>query len=62
MMNTEFTDLQPGKAALATRTDAELRALVDATDEVPQIATGLLEWIDSACHWELSRREGRIPP
>ena len=36
------TDLAPIKAALVGMTDAELRALIDATYKAPQIAPGLL--------------------
>lgn len=28
------------------------------TNEVPQIAPGLLAWIEDACDWELNRRAG----
>ena len=36
----------------------ELRALVEATTDAPQIPPGLLSWIDTACEWELNRRDG----
>lgn len=52
------TDLQPIKAALSGLTDIELRAVIHASYEAPQTAPGLLAWLDSACHWELSRRAG----
>ena len=52
--------------ALAGLTDIELRALVVASSEVPQAATGRLGWIESACDWEVNRRVGReydlLPP
>jgi hypothetical protein len=51
-------DLTPVVAALAKLADGELAALIDATDEVPQIAPGLLAWIEGACDWELNRRRG----
>jgi hypothetical protein len=41
-------------AALAELSDAELHALIDATYNVPQIAPGLLAWIEHACDWELT--------
>ena len=40
-------DLQSVVAALAELTDSELRALIDATYRAPQIAPGLLAWIDA---------------
>ena len=52
------TDLRAIEAALAQVTDTELRALIDATSGVTQTAPGLLAWIDTACDWELNRREG----
>jgi hypothetical protein len=46
--------------------NAELRALVTATKEVPPVAYGLLVWIEGACDWELNRRVGHeyelLPP
>ena len=42
----------------AELTDVELRALIDATNGVPQTAPGLLAWIDHACDWALYRRRG----
>ena len=52
------TDLTAVKAALTGISDRELRALIATTYGVPQIAPGLLAWIDSACDWELNRRGG----
>jgi hypothetical protein len=49
-------DLQPVAAALAKLDDGELCALIDATNNVPQIVPGLLAWIGHACDWELNRR------
>ena len=46
------------KAALADLSDTELTALIDATYKAPQIAPGLLAWIDGTCDWELNRRRG----
>ena len=48
-------NLKPIVAVLARLDDAELRALADTTYRVPQIAPGLLAWLDSACEWELNR-------
>jgi hypothetical protein len=45
-------------AALAELDDAELHALIAATNRVPQTAPRLLAWIAGACDWELRRREG----
>ena len=50
------TDLQAVSSALGELTDSELHALIDAKQNVPQIAPGLLAWIEVACHWELNRR------
>ena len=54
------------KATLADLSDAELHALIAATNGVPQIAYGLLIWIEGACDWELNRRAGHdyelLPP
>jgi hypothetical protein len=52
-------DLTVVKNALEELTDIELQALATATDEAPQIAPGLIAWIDGACHWEMNRRTGR---
>ena len=38
--------------------DTELDALINATYKVEQIAPGLLAWLDSACVWQLQRRNG----
>lgn len=51
-------DLTPVVAALANLSDAELHALMDTTYKVPQIAPGLLAWLEGACDWELNRRRG----
>ena len=45
-------------AALAELDDAELHALIAATNRVPQTAQRVLAWIAGACDWELRRREG----
>ena len=52
-------DLLSVIVALANLTDSELIALIDATKNVPQIAPGLLAWLDAALGWELNRRHGR---
>jgi hypothetical protein len=51
-------DLTPVAAALAELDDRELGALIDATNDAPQTAPGLLAWLESACDWELNRRRG----
>jgi len=51
-------DLTPIKAALADLTDAELHALIAASNGAPPIAYGLRVWIEGACDWELHRRAG----
>jgi hypothetical protein len=60
------TDLLPIKAALADLTDAELHALIAASNGAPRIAYGLLVWIEGSCDWELNRRGGHdyelLPP
>jgi hypothetical protein len=33
-----------------------LCALIEATNDVPQIVPGLFAWIGHACDWELNRR------
>ena len=50
--------LRPVVAALAALDDGELRALIDAINGAPQLAPGLLAWIEHACDWELYRRGG----
>ena len=52
------TDLSRIKVALAVMSNAELDALIKATYKVEQIAPGLLAWLDSACVWQLQRRNG----
>ncbi len=60
------TKLIAVRDALAELTDIELHALIVATNEVPQIAPGLLAWIEGACDWEINRRVARhyrlLPP
>ena len=51
-------DLQPVVMALAELDERELAALIEATNSVPQIAPGLLAWIEHAADWELNRRQG----
>jgi hypothetical protein len=51
-------DLTPVISALAQLNDGELTALIDATNGVPQIAPGLLAWVEHICEWELNRRGG----
>ena len=52
------TDLSLVAKALAGLNDCELRPLIDATNGAPQIAPGLLAWLEAACDWELNRRCG----
>jgi len=52
-------NLTPVKDTLEALTDIELRALIVASNEVPQIAPALLAWTEGACDWELNRRMGR---
>ena len=52
------TDLAAVQDALAGLTDAELHALIAASNDVPPVAYGLLVWIEGACDWELNRRAG----
>ena len=53
-------------SALPDLTDAELHALIAASNGVPPVAYGLLVWIEGACDWELNRRAGHdyelLPP
>ena len=51
-------DLSPVVAALADLADGELAALIEASNGVPQIAPGLLAWIEGACDWEQNLRRG----
>lgn len=51
-------NLTPVVTALADLDDGELAALIDATNEVPQTAPGLLAWIEHAADWERHRRAG----
>ena len=52
------THLAAIKAALAELSEPELHALIDATKGAPQVAPGLLAWIEAACDWELNGRLG----
>jgi hypothetical protein len=49
-------DLVPLKMALRELSEAELNALIAATNNVNQIAPGLLAWIEHVADWELHRR------
>jgi len=55
-LSSDAADLMPVAAALAELNDGELCALIDVTNNVPQIVPGLLAWIGHACDWELNRR------
>jgi hypothetical protein len=50
--------LQPIVAALAEVRDDELSALIATANSRPQIAPGLLAWIEHAAKWEQDRRAG----
>src|SRR5262245_47095505 len=52
-------DLGPIKMALAACASDELFAVIDATNNAPQLAPGLLAWLEAACDWEWHRRTGR---
>ena len=54
----DAADLHAIKAAFATMTDNELHVVSETTYEVPQVAPGLLAWIDSACVWQMRQRVG----
>lgn len=51
-------DLSAIEAALIEFEESELCALIDSTNDVPQIVPELLTWIGHACDWELHRRAG----
>ena len=51
-------NLQPVVTALGELEDLELRALMDAANEMILIAAGFLSWIEHIADWELSRRAG----
>jgi hypothetical protein len=53
---SDAADLIPVVTALAELNDGQLCAMIDATNNVPQIVPGLLAWIGHACDWELNRR------
>ena len=53
---SDAAGLRPVAVALAGLNDGELCALVEVTNNVPQIVPGLLAWIRHACDWELHRR------
>jgi hypothetical protein len=42
----------------ATIDDGKLAPLIEATNVVPQIAPGLLAWVEHVCDWELNRQGG----
>ena len=49
---------RPDPGRLAELSEPQLHALVNATEGVPQIAPGLLAWLEAACDWELNGRVG----
>lgn len=55
-------DLSPVVAVLAELDEGELAALIEAANHAPQIAPGLLAWIEGDCDWELNRRQGFVYP
>ena len=50
--------LQPIVAALAELGDDELSALNTTANSGPQLAPGLLAWIEHAANWDQHRRTG----
>jgi hypothetical protein len=60
------TDVTAIMNALGDLTDAELHALIAASNGAPPVAYGLLVWIEGACDWELNRRASHdyelLPP
>jgi hypothetical protein len=54
----DTADLHAIKAAFATMTDNELQVVSETTYQVPQVAPGMLAWIDSACVWQMRQRVG----
>ena len=61
-MGSGDTDLRAVEAALNNLEDSELCALIDSTNNVTQLAPGLLMWVGHACDWELHRRAGVDSP
>ena len=57
-LRSDDSDLSAVEAALTELEESELCALVDSTNEVPQLVPELLTWIGHACDWELHRRAG----
>ena len=49
-------DLVTVVESLRELSEPELQALIDATNNVAQVAPGLLAWIEHAADWELHRR------
>jgi hypothetical protein len=45
-------------ASLAELSDGQLAALRSTTEAVPQLAPGLLAWLDHVADWEEHRRRG----
>lgn len=52
-------ELDSVRAALAGLTDADLRALIAAANESPQLVPGFLAWLEHIGDWEQNRRAGR---
>ena len=57
-LSSDDSDLSAVEAALTELEESELCALIDATNNVPQLVPELLTWIGHACDWELHRRAG----
>ena len=55
-LSSDIAELMPITAALADLEEGELCALIDSTNDLQQVAPGLLAWIGHACDWELNRR------
>ena len=51
-------DVDTIKVALADLSNNELRALIWAANNSPQVTPGLLTWVQAACTWEFHRRVG----
>ena len=50
--------LEPVAAALADLDDEHLHALIETVNGVPQVAPGLLAWLEHVVDWEINRRRG----
>jgi hypothetical protein len=55
-LSSDDSDLSAVEAALTELEESELCALIDSTNNAPQLVPELLTWIGHACDWELHRR------